>query len=347
MRGFFLGCAMALGFAMPGAALDLTIKPVEYSDLLGWQEDNHSEALTTFLNSCALARGNDFVNEESWEPVCKIAKTAPDAKRFFEAMFQPILIKEDQEALFTGYFEPQINGSLTKAPGFETPIYGLPDDLVSGQNYFTRGEIMNGAISGRGLEIAWLENPVDAFFLQIQGSGRIKLQNGNSVRVGYAGFNGYKYRSIGKELVRRGTFEAHQVSAPTIRKWVKENPEAGRELLAFNPSYVFFRRIPTLNKTDGPIGAMTISVTAMRSLAVDPIFVPLGAPVWMDKRGRDPMQRLMIAQDVGSAIKGAQRADIFYGTGAHAGRIAGQTKASGRIYVLLPNADALKLIGER
>ena len=166
------------------------------------------------------------------------------------------------------------------------------------------------------------------------------------MRVGYGGKNGHEYRSIGKELVRLGIFQPHQVSATVIKNWVRRNPEAGKELLFHNPSYVFFREVSEVPAHLGPLGAMNRSVTAMRTIAVDPKYVPLGAPVWIEKDGKGPMRRLMIAQDTGSAIKGAQRADIFFGTGDAAGRAAGQLKDPGRMVVLLPIQRAYSMVLE-
>jgi membrane-bound lytic murein transglycosylase A len=201
-------------------------------------------------------------------------------------------------------------------------------------------------MEGRGLEIAWVDDPVELFFLQIQGSGRIKLPDGKSIRIGYGGANGHSYRSIGTEMVRRGIYQAHQVSAQVIKNWVRRNPAEGRELLFHNPSYVFFREVRRVAAADGPLGAMNRSVTTLRSLAVDPKYTPLGAPVWLEKDGADKMRRLMVAQDTGSAIKGAQRADIFYGTGDAAGLAAGKLRDPGRMVVLLPIQRAFALIPE-
>jgi membrane-bound lytic murein transglycosylase A len=201
-------------------------------------------------------------------------------------------------------------------------------------------------MDGRGLEIAWVDDPVELFFLQIQGSGRIRLEDGTMLRVGYAGANGHPYRSVGVELVRRGIFDAHQVSAAVIQNWVRRNGAEGEELLFHNPSYVFFRDVNQVPANKGPLGAMNRSVTTLRTVAVDPAFHPLGAPVWIEKDGEGPMRRLMIAQDTGSAIKGAQRADIFFGTGDEAGRAAGRLRDPGRMVTLLPIQRAYALLSE-
>ena len=201
-------------------------------------------------------------------------------------------------------------------------------------------------MQGRGLEIAWVDDPVELFFLQIQGSGRIKLPDGSFKRVGYRGSNGHSYRSIGAEMVRRGIYEPHQVSAEVIKNWVRRNPGEGEELLYHNPSYVFFREVSQVPADRGPLGAMNRSITTMRSVAIDPSFVRLGSPVWIEKDGETPLNRLMIAQDTGSAIKGAQRADVFTGTGDAAGREAGKLRDPGRLVVLMPIQRAYALLPE-
>ena len=229
-----------------------------------------------------------------------------------------------------------LQGSAIRTARFAYPIYRRPPELRDGTAWYDRATIESGILRGRGLEIAWLDDPVEVFFLHIQGSGRVHMTNGTTIRVGYAGRNGYAYRSVGQELVARGIFSRAQVSAETIRQWVRANPSTGMALLNHNPSYVFFRKLSTLSDADGPIGAMGRSITTMRSVAVDPDFVPLGAPVWIEKSGDQPLHRLMVAQDTGGAIKGAQRADIFFGTGTQAGHDAGNIKDGGRMLQLLP-----------
>ena len=330
-----LGRAVAfawLGLMPAGAALaEPTYTMLGFDDLNGWAADDHQAALSTFLNTCR------DINDPEWENLCAYAADATDAKAFFELFFQPVLIEDGEPMLFTGYFEPELRGSRTRGGEYQHPIYAVPDDLVPGQPYATRRELQEGdLLAGKGLEIAWLADPVDLFFLQVQGSGRVKLPDGGGLRVGYGGKNGRDYSSVGLELVNRGIFEQHQVSADVIRNWVNDNPEDGRELLWVNDSYVFFREVSEVPADKGPLGAMNRSITTMRSIAVDPSITKLGAPVWIEKEGADPLNRLMIAQDTGSAIKGAQRADIFYGTGDQAGRDAGRIKDTGRIVVLLP-----------
>ena len=312
---------------------------LSFSDLDGWEADAHDEALGVFQSTCR------DLDDPDWRALCSYASEQPDAKSFFELFFRPVLIEDGKDALFTGYFEPELDGSRIRTDRFRYPVYAMPSEAKGRRLWLTRRQILqSGILDNRGLEIAWVDDPVELFFLQIQGSGRIRFPNGTVARVGYAGSNGHEYRSVGVELVRRGVYQAHQVSAQVIRSWVRRNPIAGQELLFFNPSYVFFREIRDIPDDAGPRGAMNRSITAMRTVAVDPAFVPLGAPVWIEKAGRKPMNRLMVAQDTGSAIKGSQRADIFFGTGDEAGREAGRLKDPGRLVVLMPIQRAYALL---
>ncbi len=306
---------------------ELTYTVLNFDLLAGWADDDHAAALTVFRTTCEDLPGQDRAND------CKTLT----ARRFFEQHFKPVLIQDGTPMLFTGYYEPELDGSLLPDSTYRYPLYALPRGLIAGQPWLTRRQIeQTGALFGQGLEIAWLTDPADVFFLQVQGSGRIKLNNGQTMRVGYAGKNGQPYSSIGAELVARGIFAAGQATADAIRNWLQANPDLRQELLWINASYVFFRELTDLPENHGPLGAMNRSVTALRSIAVDPSIVPLGAPVWIEKTGDNPVNCLMIAQDIGSAIKGAQRADIFFGTGAKAGLAAGKTQDSGRMVVLLP-----------
>ncbi|TMV10754.1 murein transglycosylase A [Arenibacterium halophilum] len=342
MIGALRALALAGSVLMAGdGRAEVTHDILEFSDLDGWADDDHDAALAAFRNTCA-----DF-NDPDWLSLCAVADTiAPGkARGFFELFFRPVLVGNGEPALFTGYFEPELDGSLSRTDRFRYPLYKMPPEARDNNPWLTREEILTSEVmQGRGLEIAWVDDPVELFFLQIQGSGRIRLTNGKMLRVGYGGANGHPYRSIGVELVRRGIYGAHQVSAQVIKNWVRRNPEAGEALLYHNPSYVFFRRIRSIPAQDGPLGAMNRSVTAMRSVAVDPDFTPLGVPVWVEKDGADPLRRLMVAQDTGSAIKGAQRADIFFGTGDAAGQAAGKLRDPGRMVMLMPIQRAYAMV---
>lgn len=320
-----------------------TYEVLTFNDLDGWQEDDLSAAHAVFLNTCADMEGQD------WRALCALAQNQDptEARGFFELFFRPVLIRDGREALFTGYFEPELEGSRYPTKRFRYPLYKMPPEARRANPWLTRREIMtSGVMENRDLEIAWVEDPVELFFLQIQGSGRIRLPDGEAMRVGYGGANGHPYRSVGVEMVRRGIYRANQVSAEVIKNWVRRNPRAGRDLLFHNPSFVFFRELRQVAPDQGPLGAMNRSVTAMRSVAVDPAFTPLGAPVWIEKDGAKPMRRLMIAQDTGSAIKGAQRADLFFGTGKAAGQAAGKLRDRGRMLVLMPIQRAYALLSD-
>ncbi|WP_370046921.1 MULTISPECIES: murein transglycosylase A [Salipiger] len=332
---------MALAGTMSAADTDTTYRILEFSDLDGWAADDHSAALSVFLETCG------DLDEPDWRSLCAVARDTDDAKDFFELFFRPVQISDGKDGLFTGYFEPELNGSLTPTPRYRYPIYRMPPEAAETRPWLDRREILSSDVmQNRGLEIAWVDDPVELFFLQVQGSGRIRLPDGRNLRVGYGGANGHPYRSIGKELIRRGTFDPHQVSAQVIKNWVRSNPFDGEDLLYHNPSYVFFREVSEVPADRGPLGAMNRSITTMRSIAVDPAYTPLGAPVWIEKAGAEPLHRLMIAQDTGSAIKGAQRADIFFGTGDAAGRRAGEIMDPGRLVVLLPIQRAYALLPE-
>jgi membrane-bound lytic murein transglycosylase A len=326
-----------------GAGAQPTYEIMTFSQLDGWENDDHAAALDAFLVTCP------DLDDPDWRSLCALAghQDRDAARAFFELFFRPVLIGDGKEALFTGYFEPELDGSRHPDARFRYPLYRMPPEAREANPWLTREQILTGPeMRNRGLEIAWVDDPVELFFLQIQGSGRIRLPGGGMLRVGYGGANGHPYRSIGVEMVRRGIYNAHQVSAEVIKNWVRRNPEAGAELLLHNPSYVFFREVTRVGHGDGPLGAMNRSVTTLRSVAVDPAFVPLGAPVWLEKDGAEPMRRLMIAQDTGSAIKGAQRADIFFGTGDDAGQAAGRLRDPGRMMVLLPIQRAYAMLPE-
>jgi membrane-bound lytic murein transglycosylase A len=338
MRAALGALAIALAAMTSGGAAPADV--LRFDQLEGWSEDEPAEALSVFVQTC------DLIEDPDWQPLCRLARDVPPegARNFFELFFRPVVLGTPP-ALFTGYYEPELLGSPVRTPRFAYPLYRRPPELAEGAQWYARDEIHTaGHLQGRGLELVWLEDPVEAYFLQVQGSGRIRLPDGHVIRVGFAGKNNQPYRSIGEELIRRGIFAPSQVSAEVIQDWVRQNPEEGHALMNHNPSFVFFRKIADLSPHEGPIGAMSRPITTMRSLAVDPAFVPLGAPVWIEKGGAEPLRRLMVAQDTGGAIKGAQRADIFFGTGAEAGRAAGKVKDGGRIVVLLPIERAYAML---
>ena len=335
MKNILAAAGIAALGLFPIGAMGETMRQttLKFSDLSGWDRDNHAEALRVFLITCGRLKNTN------WVTVCQQAKKTDNAKSFFEQNFVPILVENGADPLFTGYFEPELPGSREKTDVFRYPLYSFPPEAPKGKPWLTRAEIEGeNKLAGRDLEIAWLADPVEAFFLHVQGSGRIRLPDGNAMRVGFAGKNGHKYRSVGKEMARLGLLAENKLSAGSIKNWVRKNPTDGHKVLWHNKSFVFFREIKDLPEGSGPIGAMSRPVTAMRSIAIDPEFTPLGAPVWVEKSGKNPMNRLMVAQDTGSAIKGAQRADIFYGSGEKAGEIAGRIRDGGRMIVLWPKS---------
>ncbi|MCW8916489.1 MAG: murein transglycosylase A [Magnetovibrio sp.] len=348
-----------------------------FAQLAGWQNDHQGQALVAFQKSCAsiLKRPKSAslaANDKTpggtvaqWQGPCQAASSvstnSPDAARqFFETWFRPYAVMDegDHEGLFTGYYEPQLNGAWSRGGKFQTPLYARPNDLVSvslgqfddelggstiwGQvqdgklkPYATRADIENGG--GQNLKpLMWVDDPVDAFFLHVQGSGRVKMQDGTIARVGFAGKNGRPYKSIGRVLIDSGEIPANRLTMGAIRKWVHARPKAGPALLKKNPSFVFFR----LLQGDGPLGAQGVALTAERSVAIDRRYLPLGAPLWVTTHdpldAQKPFQRLMIAQDTGGAIKGVVRGDIFFGPGASAAKRAGNMKRPGQYSILLP-----------
>ncbi|MGB3147873.1 MAG: MltA domain-containing protein [Paracoccaceae bacterium] len=290
-------------------------------DLPGWADDDLDLALQTYCRTADLL-------PPEWPRPGK-----DSAEAFFETQFSPC--PAPQPALLTGYFEPVLAGSLKPEPPYHFPLYALPDGFGADGYRPSRAEITKGDLL-RGSELVWLVDPLEAYLAQVQGSIRVRLPDGSLRRYGYAGKNGWPYHSIGAELVQRGAIAADGLTLAAIRDWAARHPADLPDLLLTNPSFVFFRQLD-LDASSGPIGAMNRPVTAFRSLAVDPAYIPLGAPVWVEGGG---FSSLMIAQDVGSAIKGAGRGDIFCGSGAEAGDQAGALRAKGRLVVFWPKGLA-------
>ncbi|MEM1428920.1 MAG: murein transglycosylase A [Pseudomonadota bacterium] len=298
-----------------------------------WPADDHARALDVFRGTLAA------LESPAWQALSDAAARVEvsRARAFFEHWFEPTLIGDPSDALITGYFEPELRASRIRTTRYPVPLYAPPAELSASDRWASRAEIEDqNLLAGRGLEIAWVESELDRFFLQVQGSGRLRFAEGGDLRLGYDGKNGHPYRSVGKELVRRGVVPESEITADDIRRVYTADPEAGRRLLQHNPSFVFFRVLPNLSPDEGPLGTLGHPVTAGRTLAVDPEFIPLGAPVWVETDGARPMRRLLVAQDTGSAITGPQRADVFIGTGDAAGGIAGAMRDPGRIITLLP-----------
>ncbi len=340
------------------------LRQTTWQNLPEWQEENPALAWEPFLASCkALSR------QEAWREVCAAADALKDpdpqqARRFFELNFTPFqLTRPDggEEGLITGYYEPLLKGSRKPSARYRYPVFGLPDDLLvvdltdvypelkgmrmrgrlEGRRivpYYDRAQIEQGRGALAGREIVWVDDAIELFFLQIQGSGRIALEGGETLRIGYADQNGHPYRSIGRLLVDRGELPLEKASMQGIQAWARANPDKVAELLNQNASYVFFRELPA--DLPGPPGALGVPLTARRSVAIDPGFVPLGAPVYIATTwplSSRPLNRFMLAQDTGGAIRGPVRADFFWGFGEEAAREAGRMKQPLRMWVLLPN----------
>ncbi len=325
-----------------------------------------ARALGAFKLSCAtLVRRTDatgLTRGADWQPACDAARTTQDrdAATFFARYFETVQVA-DGKAFATGYYEPEIAGSRTRRPGYEVPVYARPTDLVdvdlgsftdtlAGKSirgrvdgtklvpYHDRTAIEQGALAGRGLEIAWAADPVELFFLQIQGSGRLRLPDGGVMRIGYASQNGRDYTGIGKLMLDRGLVQRGQASMQGIMAYLRANPEQGTAIMRENKSYVFFRELTG----PGPLGALGIPVTAQATVATDPKFVPLGAPVFLSMDRQDA-NGLWIAQDTGGAIKGSNRFDTFWGAGDDARAIAGGMAARGTAWLLLPKGTLERL----
>ena len=346
------------------------LQPAHWNDLPGWSEDDLSAAWPAFLQSCRGMVGRP--HWATWSSICESAKTIPSnnneaIRQFFESRLEPFLLTNadgSTSGMVTGYYEPLLRGSRQQTAQYSQPVLGVPPDLLTidlsevvpelknmrlrgrlqGNKvipYYSRAEITGQAPENNLLEntLLWVDDAVELFFLQIQGSGRVKLPDGSMVRIGYANQNGHPYKAIGRVLADRGEIPIEQVSMQGILAWAKANPSKLNDILNTNPSYVFFQEKPTGNSQEGPQGALGIPLTPGRSIAVDPRSTPLGAPVFLattEPNSTTPLNRLVLAQDTGGAIRGVVRADFFWGFGSEAGEKAGRMKQSGKMWVLLP-----------
>ncbi len=341
------------------------LTPLRFDQLPGWSGDRAAQALVAFLEDCEAWRsqpnatlgGRDAAaalggTPGKWQPACAAAGSVPAdndaaARTFFETWFRPYGLSADGNAqgLYTGYYEPEVAGSRKQGGVYQWPLLRRPPDLGSRPTYYTRAQIDNGALKNRRLDLLWLADPIDAFFLHVQGAGRVRLPDGQIVRVTYDGQNGQQYVPIGRVLVARSEMTLDQVSMQSVRAWLVAHPTEAKSVMEANPSYVFFRVVDDTNANEGPPSALGVPLRAERSLAVDRSYVPLGAPVWIDTKdpvSGAPIQRLMMAQDLGGAIKGPVRADIFFGWGKDAEQRAGLMRQPGTEVLLLPNPDAGK-----
>lgn len=356
---------------------------VAFSDLEGWSADQQASVFAGFRKSCeVLMKRKDVADvrpmEKALREVCPRALALSEkiddeaAKKFFETNFRPVRISKlgETTGLLTGYYEPEVEGSLTLTKGFTVPLYRRPPELISKARlgkglmragfpstagaghrvngkfveYHDRAAIEDGALANRGLEIVWLRDAADAFFIQIQGSARIRLQNGSLVRVNYAAHNGHSYTAIGRNLIELGIVQRDEISMENIRMFIAEMPDEGRELMRKNRAFTFFRIIDNLPPDSEAVGAQGISLVKDRSIAVDNKLHVYGSLFWIEaklqlqntKEGQT-FNRLMVAQDTGSAIIGVARADIYFGGGAEAGTIAGRIRNPGAFFMLVPN----------
>ncbi len=358
----------------------LTLAPVDFAALPGWGEDDAGAALDALARSCSRLDGQtpdhplaaDMPRAGTvaqWRALCAAMPSKRDkavAQAFVERWFQPYRAasNDDPSGLFTGYYEAELKGARARDGRFTTPLYRVPSDLVLadlGQfaaefkgrsiagrveggrfvRYADRAAIDGGLLDGKGLELLWVDDPVDAFFLHVQGSGKVLLPDGSAARVGFAGHNGHGFVPIGRTLIDAGKIPRDQMSMQAVRDWLRAHPDEARALMHKNPRYIFFKEIAG---GDGPLGAQGVALTPGRSLAVDRRYVPLGVPIWLDTTmpGADgrKLRRLMVAQDTGGAILGPVRGDFFWGSGDKALEQAGRMRSRGGYYLLLPKAAA-------
>jgi membrane-bound lytic murein transglycosylase A len=344
-----------------------------FAQLPGWMADDHRAALDAFRRSCAVVTSrtdtSGLTEPGDWREACAAPDAAVPAREFFEQHFVPVVV-EDGTGLDTGYYEPEIAASRTKSGRFRHAIYKRPSDMVvvAGNGsasvrhcarwdgttcvpYFSRGQIEDGALAGRRLEIAYASDPYELFFMQMQGSGRLRLPDGSVVRVGFDGHNGREWVSIHQKVKNELHGREWPLDTDGILAWLRAHPQRARSLMREDTSFVFFREIR--QPVSGPLGAIHVPLTAERSLAADPKFVPLGAPVWLTSRAPSttkgtpstPLERLFVAQDTGGAIRGPNRFDIFFGSGDKARAVAGKMHHRGQALVLLPTPAALRMLG--
>jgi len=341
------------------------LEPVDFAALPGWNEETFGDSLAGLHAACARFRA-----DSAWQPACAASAslgTSPEELRsYYERYFTPWRVSTQEgevSGLITGYYEPLLHGSRIKHGPYQVPLYAPPDDLLiidlaainpqlrnmrlrgrlEGRRvvpYYSRAQIEQGLASVAGKELLFVEDPVEAFFLQIQGSGRVQLDNGEWVGLGYSDQNGHPYVPIGRLLIERGDLQPGEASMQGIQAWARSHPERLPEILDRNPSYVFFRELPPrADPSIGPPGALGVPLVPMRSIAVDRRFIALGAPVFLATTlpaSDTPLQRLVFAQDTGGAIRGPVRADFFWGFGNEAGQQAGRMRQDGRLWMLWP-----------
>ncbi len=315
--------------------------PVDFEKLPGWKIQNIEASQKALRRSCtvSLKKAGDV-----YQPFCEDLLEKPhwpqkDLRALLKKHFQAyqMSVQGQTHGQFTGYYEPELRGSRKKSPQYSVPLYKLPPSSVDYK--LPRAQIVAGALANKGLELVWVDSPEDAFFLQIQGSGRVVLENGEVLRLGYVGTNGFGYTPIGKALVEKGVMTVTEVSMQRIKSWLREHPDQAEDIMSLNESYVFFRIL----EGEGPIGAQGVAVEPGHSLAVDPRFTPLGTILWVDIDHPDDqlpdLQNIMVAQDKGGGIKGPLRGDYFWGFGKRAEEYAGRMNSKGRLFALKPKSN--------
>lgn len=355
-------CRLLILLSLAACSSDATrIYPAPYSSLDGWGDDAHAIAFHMFVDSCEAnaKRSNAYVSKaegpigvrEHWEETCRLAQGMENpsnemARAFFETHFTPYKVETESKSTgtLTGYYEPLLNGSLTRKAPYLTPVYGVPGDLGTRKPYYTRAEIEGGALAGRAPVLLYVDDPVMLFFLHIQGSGKVRLRDGKLVGLQYAGQNGHKFVPIGRVMKEQGILT--KASMQEIRDWLRANPDQAAQMMDVNPSYVFFKLSPGDQMAKGALG---IPLTPLRSLAIDDDRATYGVPTYLDavvsnvNGGPLPLKRLFLSQDTGGALKGPHRGDIFFGRGEDAEWQAGHQNAQGNIYWLLPAAPGAYL----
>lgn len=331
--------------------------PVSFDSLPGWEEDKHLESIPALKRTCEviakksnsdsmITKTNGRGSASDWKPFCKklhhqLQKGNLDSnvqvRTFLEDNLTPhqISVSGSDTGTFTGYYVPILRGSLRRHGPYQIPLYRLPKQAKFRK--LSRSKIVNGALKNKGLELVWVDDAVEAFFIQIQGSGRIELDNGHKMNVGFAGQNGHPYFAIGKALIDKGVLTPETTNMQSIKNWLWNNPRQAEKIMSLNQSYVFFKE----RSSGDVIGAHGVPLTPQRSMAVDRNYISLGTPLWLDAKHPHPekgrLQRLLVAQDVGGAIKGAIRGDYYWGVGDRAGSHAGRMNSEGSLYLLLPN----------
>lgn len=351
----FLCCSCSFSSLVIKGRGNLKLQQISFEDLSGWQKDNQDMAVISLINSCnqfAKMPDNKQIGGKigdiivgDFHDVCDIAEvvkgmSSRQARNFFENWFVPFEVSDrngNEQGLFTGYFVPELRGSKNKTDLYQYPVYARPQDLT-----LTREEIEDGALDGKNLELVWVDDKVDLFFMQIQGSGRVIFEDGQIMRLGFGGKNNQPYSSIGKYIIENNIIPNGDFSYFSIKDWLKNNPDEAKKIMNVNQSYVFFKP----SNSNEVIGSQGAPLMPYRSLAVDTDIIPLGFPMWLDISAVGaPYQKLVIAQDTGSAIKGAVRGDVFFGRGKNAENLAAKMNYKGKYYILLPTAAVDRMAG--